>query len=123
MRFQSSVIRNIQTEIFHHKYNLFRGTYKRKEFNLAICMDAYQQQANIVDIRKNWKITRKTHLSGTIQPNSIIIITIFPIMKGSDLPRISGKNVAPVIIQTTQAIKNKLTKPTIKKAVKKAVVK
>jgi hypothetical protein len=44
-------------------------------------------------------------------------------MKGSDLPRVSGKNVAPVIIQTTQAIKNKLTKPTIKKAVKKAVVK
>ena len=123
MRFSSSVRRNLETEIFHHKYNLFRGTYKRKELNLAICMDAYQSQTDIVDIRNNWKITQKTHLSGTIKPNSTIIVSIYPIMKGSNLPRISGKNVAPVIIQTTQAIKNKLTKPTIKKAVKKAVVK
>ena len=31
MRFASTTKKNIQTELFHHKYNVFRGTYKRKE--------------------------------------------------------------------------------------------
>lgn len=123
MRFQSLVKKNLQTEIFHHKYNIFRGTYKRKELNLGIMMDAYQQQTDIIDMRKNWKITPKTHLSGTVQPNSTIIVSIYPIMKGSDLPRISGKNVAPVIIQTIKSIPDKKTIGAKKVAVKKPIVK
>ncbi len=133
MRFQSLVRKNLQTEIFHHKYNIFRGTYKRKEHNLGVCMDAYQQQTDIIDIRRGWKITPKTHLSGTVQPNSTIVVSIYPTMKGGNLPRISGNNVAPVIIQTIKATPDKkivgakkvaVKKPIVKKAVvKKAVAK
>jgi hypothetical protein len=122
MRFQSLTRKNIQTEIFHHKHCPFRATYKRKERNLAIFLDAYQQQSDIVDMgRCGWKISQKTHLSGTIQPNSTIIVSIYPLMKGSEIPKISGRNLAPVIIQTAKVIPNK--SGAIKTKVKKAIIK
>lgn len=123
MRFQSSTKKNIQTTICHHKTDIFRGTYKRKELNLAIMMDAYQQQNDIVDVTKQWKIAQNRHISGIIQPNSTLVVTLFPICKGTKIPHLSGKNMAPVIIQTVQPIKLPTTKKTpIKKTTKKTKV-
>lgn len=115
MRFQSSTKKNIQTTICHHKTNIFRGTYKRKELNLAIMMDAYQQQNDLVDVTKQWKIAQNSHISGIIQPNSTLVVTLFPICKGTKIPRISGKNASPVIIQTTKTDYGTRTRTTTKK--------
>ncbi len=104
-RFQSSNRKNIQGHFFHHNYDVGKGIYVRKEINLAIMMDAYQQQCDIIDVTLNWELSSSNYLSGIIQPESTLVVSIYTIYEGMKTPRLSGKNVSPVIIQTTQDVK------------------
>ena len=81
--------------------------------------DAYQQQADIIDVTKSVTIDGNTEVSFTLVANATLTISMFPVAVlsgkaelngGVDLnraraPRLSGKNVAPVIIQTSQDVR------------------
>ena len=87
--------------------------------NLSIMRDAYQQQSDIIDVTKPVTVDGNTFISFTLLGSSVFTISIFPVAMisgkaklngGTSLntaraPRLSGKNVAPVIIQTTQGVK------------------
>jgi len=118
IRVQSDNVKNILQTISHHTIRNTNGfsepNYERRDMFLSIMMDAYQQQSDIIDFTPiNLFIDEKTHFSGTIQPNSKIAFSIFPIEKiidsneKFDIPRLNGKNVAPVIIQTIEKNKSK----------------
>jgi hypothetical protein len=111
IRVQSENRKDVSQSISHHTIRntngIYAPNYERRDIFLAIMMDAYQQQADIIDFRPtDLFIDGQTHFSGKIQPNSRIAFSVFPIEKiiGSnenlDIERLNGKNVAPVIIQT-----------------------
>jgi len=109
IRFQSNDKKNIQEDNFiiveqTNTSGTFQNSVKSREVPLCIMMDAYQQQANILDIRVSFDIDKYTHLTGKISPKSKIILSLFPIEKENETyknQRLSGLNVAPVIIQTS----------------------
>lgn len=87
--------------------------------NLSIMRDAYQQQSDIIDVTKPVTIDGNTYCSFTLLNGATLTISMFPIaiisgkaklnggasLNSARAPRLSGKNVAPVIIQTTQDVK------------------
>ena len=87
--------------------------------NLAIARDAYQQQNNILDVTKPITVDGNTYLTFPVYANTVLTIAMFPVevfstkavlnggktLNMAQAPRLSGKNVAPVIIQTAQAVK------------------
>lgn len=114
IRFQSEDKKDIAQTISHHTNRNTNGfynepNYERRDIFLAIMKDAYQMQDDILDIRPaNLLFNAETHLTGTIQPNSRIAISIFPIEVTTHETetlaneRLSGKNVAPVIVQVSE---------------------
>jgi hypothetical protein len=87
--------------------------------NLSIMRDAYQQQADIIDVSKTVVIDGNTFITFTLLAGAVFTISMFPVsvisgkaklnggtsVNSARAPRLSGKNVAPVIIQTTQNVK------------------
>ena len=87
--------------------------------NLSIARDAYQQQSDILDVTKPVTIDGNSYVTFTLFANTTFVISMFPVevlsgkarLNGGNslnmarAPRLSGKNVAPVIIQTAQAVK------------------
>jgi len=87
--------------------------------NLSIMRDAYQQQSDILDVTKTITIDGNTFISFTLLASQTLVISMFPIaivsakavlnggtsLNKAKAPRLSGKNVAPVIIQTSQNVK------------------
>lgn len=87
--------------------------------NLSIMRDAYQQQSDILDVTKPLTIDGNTFINFTLLANTTLVISMFPIsvvsgkavlnggqsLNRARAPRLSGKNVAPVIIQTTQDVR------------------
>jgi hypothetical protein len=87
--------------------------------NLSIMRDAYQQQSDILDVTKTITIDGNTFISFPILAGTTLVISMFPIaivsakavlnggtsLNKAKAPRLSGKNVAPVIIQTSQNVK------------------
>jgi len=87
--------------------------------NLAIARDAYQQQNNILDVTKPITVDGNTYMTFTVYANTVLTIAMFPVevfstkavlnggktLNMAQAPRLSGKNVAPVIIQTAQAVR------------------
>jgi hypothetical protein len=85
--------------------------------NLSIMRDAYQFQSDILDISKVVVVDANTEITFPVLATTILVISMFPIAVlsskavlsgGSSLntavaPRLSGKNVAPVIINTNQS--------------------
>ena len=81
--------------------------------------DAYQQQSDILDVTKTITIDGNTFISFPILAGTTLVISMFPIaivsakavlnggtsLNKAKAPRLSGKNVAPVIIQTSQNVK------------------
>ena len=81
--------------------------------------DAYQFQSDIIDVTKPVTIDGNTAITFTLKANAILVISIFPVelisgksklnggtsLARAKAPRLSGKNVAPVIIQTSQGVK------------------
>ena len=49
-----------------------------RELNLAVMLDPYQQQSDILDIRVKIEINKRVHIKGVIEPKSIIVIAFFP---------------------------------------------
>lgn len=87
--------------------------------NLSIMKDAYQQQSDIIDVTKQVTIDGNTFITFTLLADAIFTISMFPVevisgkaklnggtsLNSAIAPRLSGKNVAPVIIQTSQNVK------------------
>ena len=87
--------------------------------NLAIARDAYQQQSDILDVTKPITVDANTYLTFTVKAGTTLVVSMFPVevfstkavlnggktLNMAQAPRLSGKNVAPVIIQTAQAVK------------------
>jgi|688.fasta_scaffold03477_6 hypothetical protein len=87
--------------------------------NLSIMRDAYQQQNDILDVTKPVTVDGNTFISFNLVALATLVISMFPVsvisgkakLNGGSsyntakAPRLSGKNVAPVIIQTTQDVR------------------
>ena len=117
-RFQSTTTSNIaQTLTVNHVDA--NGKVMTLPVNLSIMRDAYQQQSDIVDVTRNVTVDGNTYFTIPIAGSSTLVISMFPVqvisakarLNGGNFdnraraPRLSGKNVAPVIIQTTQDVK------------------
>jgi len=86
--------------------------------NLSIMRDAYQFQSDILDISKVITVDGNTQITFPLLPLTDLVISMFPVSVlsskavlngGTSLnkavaPRLSGKNVAPVIINTNQRV-------------------
>lgn len=117
-RFQSASAAQLQQtlQLTHVDAN---GKQYVSPLNLSIMRDAYQQQPDIIDVTKPVTVDGNTFASFTLIAGATMVISMFPVsvisgkaeLNGGALlnraraPRLSGKNVAPVIIQTTQDVK------------------
>jgi hypothetical protein len=117
-RFQSADASQLQQtlQITHVDAN---GKQYITPMNLSIMRDAYQQQSDIIDVTKPVTIDGNSYITYTLKANATFVISMFPVsvMSGkaklngghtlnrARAPRLSGKNVAPVIIQTTQDVR------------------
>lgn len=117
-RFQSSTSSQLQVtvNIVHVDAN---GKQYTSPLNLSIMKDAYQQQSDIIDVTKQVTVDGNTYMTFTLKASATVVISMFPIevisgkaklnggtsLNSSRAPRLSGKNVAPVIIQTSQNVK------------------
>jgi hypothetical protein len=82
-------------------------------------LDAYQQQSTILDVTKPVTIDGNTYISFTLKASATFTISMFPVnvisskavlnggksLNTARAPRLSAKNVSPVIIQTSSDVK------------------
>ena len=117
-RFQSTTSSQLQVtmNINHVDAN---GKTMSTPLNLSIMRDAYQQQSDIIDVTKVVTVDANTFISFTLAGSATLVISMFPVsilsgkaelnggayLNSARAPRLSGKNVAPVIIQTTQDVR------------------
>lgn len=117
-RFQSTTAAQLQitVQIVHVDSN---GKQYTTPLNLSILRDAYQFQSDIIDITKPVTVDANTYLTFSLIAGATLTISIFPVsiisgkaklngghaLNKARAPRLSGKNVAPVIIQTGQEVK------------------
>ena len=117
-RFQStSATQLAQTLTLNHVDA--NGKQYSTPLNLSIMRDAYQQQSDILDVTKTVTVDGNTYITFPLAANTTLVISMFPVsvlsgkaklnggqmLNAARAPRLSGKNVAPVIIQTTQDVK------------------
>lgn len=95
------------------------GNQYSKPMNLSIERDAYQQQSDILDVTKLITVDANTYLTFPVLAGTYFTVTMFPtqLISGkaqlnggqarvqARAPRLSGRNVAPVVIQTTQNVR------------------
>ena len=117
-RFQSTEVKNLHEKFYHHQSFIFEGKTVKSELNLYNLHDAYQFQNDIIDVTKHWVLTKDTFLSGEIKGKSIFVISLYFDIEGLEIPRLSGKNVAPVIIVTESKIKDDTTKESTEPPIK-----
>jgi hypothetical protein len=117
-RFQSSTSTQLQQTLSINHVDA-NGKVQTVPLNLSIMRDAYQQQSDIIDVTRPVSVDGNTYITFTLIASATLVISMFPVSVlsglavlngGQDLntaraPRLSGKNVAPVIIQTSQAVK------------------
>ena len=117
-RFQSATTSQLQQTLTINHVDA-NGKQYSTPLNLSIMRDAYQQQSDIIDVTKPVTVDGNTYVSFTLKASTTFVISMFPIAVLSGkaklnggaydntarAPRLSGKNVAPVIIQTTQDVK------------------
>jgi hypothetical protein len=117
-RFQCTTASQLQQtlSLFHVDAN---GKQYSTPMNLSIMRDAYQQQADIIDVTKVVTIDGNSYITFTLKANAVLTFSMFPVsvlsgkaklnggasLNRARAPRLSGKNVAPVIIQTSQNVK------------------
>ena len=124
-RFQSScslASSNVTTQLAQTitiSYVDGNGNVTTKPFNMSVLKDLYQQVTDAIDCTKPINFDGNTYLSIPILAGNTLIMSAYPTMILSDkavlnggnklnrsrAPRLSGKNVAPVIIQTTQDVR------------------
>lgn len=117
-RFQSASSAQLQQTVTLTHFDA-NGKQYSSPLNLSIMRDAYQFQSDILDISKTVTIDGNSQVSFTLLASATMVISMFPTsvlsgkakLNGGSLdnraraPRLSGKNVAPVVIQTTQDVK------------------
>lgn len=116
-RFQCSLPAQLQITLNINHVDANGKTYTTP-LNLSIMRDAYQQQPDIIDITKPVIIDGNTFITFTLLVSATLTISMFPTsvisgkaklngghsVNSARAPRLSGKNVAPVIIQTGQSV-------------------
>lgn len=117
-RFQSTTASQLsQTLTLNHVDA--NGKQYSTPLNLSIARDAYQQQSDILDVTKPVTVDGNTYITFSLAGSATFVISMFPVevmsskaalnggrsLNMARAPRLSGKNVAPVIIQTAQAVK------------------
>jgi len=116
-RFQSATSSQLQQtlQLTHVDAN---GKQYITPLNLSIMKDAYQQQSDIIDVTKPVTVDGNTFITFTLKAATTLTISMFPVavisgkaklnggtsLNQARAPRLSGKNVAPVIIQTSQGV-------------------
>jgi hypothetical protein len=117
-RFQSTTPTNLQQTMAINHVDANGKTYT-VPLNLSIMRDAYQQQSDIIDVTRPVTVDANTFCTLPVAGSSTVVISMFPVsilsgaaelnggrfMNQARAPRLSGKNVAPVVIQTTQDVK------------------
>jgi hypothetical protein len=117
-RFQCTTAGQLQVTVNINHVDANGKTYSTP-LNLSIMRDAYQQQADIIDISKVVTVDANTSFTFNLLAGATLVISMFPIsiisgkarlnggnsINSARAPRLSGKNVAPVIIQTSQGVK------------------
>jgi hypothetical protein len=117
-RFQSSTSSQLQQTLTLNHVDA-NGKQYSTPLNLSIMRDAYQQQSDILDVTKTLTIDGNTYISFTLKGSATLVISMFPVavvsgkavlnggtsLNTARAPRLSGKNVAPVVIQTTQDVR------------------
>lgn len=117
-RFQSANSAQLQQtlQLVHVDGN---GKSYTTPLNLSIMRDAYQQQSDILDVTKPVTVDGNTYINFILKGSATLVISMFPtkVLSGkaklnggitlnqAKAPRLSGKNVAPVIIQTSQDVR------------------
>ena len=115
-RFQSSNAAQLSQTLTITYFDANGKSYSTP-LNLSIMRDAYQFQSDILDISKVIVIDANTQITFPMLATTTLVISMFPVAilssravltGGSSLntavaPRLSGKNVAPVIINTNQS--------------------
>ena len=116
-RFQSATTSQLQQTLTVNHVDA-NGKQYSVPLNLSIMRDAYQQQSDIIDVTKPVTVDGDTYVSFTLKASTTFVISMFPVAilsgkaklnggafdNSARAPRLSGKNVAPVIIQTSQAV-------------------
>lgn len=116
-RFQSATTSQLQItlQINHVDAN---GKTQSTPLNLSIMKDSYQQQSDVLDVTKTVTVDGDTYINFTLKGSATLVIAMFPTQiisakarlnggaafNHARAPRLSGKNTAPVIIQTTQPV-------------------
>ena len=117
-RFQSGTASQLQQTLTINHVDANGKSYT-VPLNLSIMRDAYQQQSDIIDVTKPVTVDGNTYITFTLKGATTFVISMFPVAVLSGkaklnggaydntarAPRLSGKNVAPVIIQTSQSVK------------------
>ena len=117
-RFQCTTAAQLQITLNINHVDANGKTYT-SPLNLSIMRDAYQQQPDIIDVTKPVTIDGNTFITFSLLAGTTFTISMFPVsvisgkaklnggtsLNSARAPRLSGKNVAPVIIQTTQDVK------------------
>lgn len=117
IRFESSTASQLQ-----QTYSIYQVDASGKQYivplNLSVQLDAYQFQSTIRDVLRTISVDGNTYITFTLKASATLVISIYPIVilsgkavlnggknvNNARAPRLSGKNVAPVIIQTTQPV-------------------
>jgi len=116
-RFQSTNLTQLSQTLTITHYDANGKSYSTP-LNLSIMRDAYQFQSDILDVSKSIVVDSNTVITFLLLANTTIVISMFPtailsakavLNGGTSLntaiaPRLSGKNVSPVIINTNQRV-------------------
>lgn len=117
-RFQSATSAQLQQTVTLTHFDA-NGKQYSSPLNLSIMRDAYQFQSDILDITKVVTIDGNSEVTFPLLASSTMVVSMFPVsvmsakaklnggheLNTARAPRLSGKNVAPVVIQTTQDVK------------------
>jgi len=116
-RFQSSTASQLQ-QTFSINHVDANGKQYSAPLNLSVMLDAYQFQSTVLDVTKTVTVDGNTYLSFTLKASATLVISMYPVVVLSGkavlngghqanmakAPRLSGKNVAPVIINTNSSV-------------------
>jgi hypothetical protein len=116
-RFQSANAGQLSQTLTLTHYDA-NGKQYSTPLNLSIMRDAYQFQSDILDVTKTVTVDGNTQITFTLLAGATLVISMFPVsvvsgkavlnggtsLNSARAPRLSGKNVAPVIIQTSQGV-------------------
>lgn len=118
MRFQSDTSSQLTQTLTLTHFDA-NGKQYSTPLNLSIEKDAYQFQTNILDVTKILTVDGNTSITFTLIASATLVISLWPVallsgkaklngganLNTAKAPRLSGRNVAPVIIQTSQDVK------------------